>query len=62
MALTSRGLLMLTDGLLALAAGLVPHPHLPHPHLHAGDAEGRRGAAAGADTPADAQAEVDPPA
>ena len=37
-ALTSRGLLMLTDGLLALAAGLVPHPHLPHPHLHAGDA------------------------
>ena len=38
-ALTSRGLLMLTDGLLALAAGLVPHPHLPHPHLDAGDAE-----------------------
>jgi hypothetical protein len=26
-ALTSRGILMATDGLLALAAGLVPHRH-----------------------------------
>jgi uncharacterized membrane protein YbhN (UPF0104 family) len=33
-ALTSRGVLMACDGLLALAAGVVPRPPVPHPHLH----------------------------
>lgn len=31
-ALTSRGILMAVDGLLALAAGVIPRPHLPHHH------------------------------
>jgi hypothetical protein len=31
-ALTSRGILMATDGLLAMVAGVVPRPHMPHHH------------------------------